>query len=508
MYQGDLVLSSAESYRAYVRTLTFLYTLCAERFVQKTRSRQARVLALHSLDYNLYSEIRIDGQVVILDPAEIEMIENDMRDIVRKKMPITKQTMSLDEAKRIFREKGRPDEEGLIHYRSMSTVNLYQLDGEWDYFIGPLFSDAGKVKWFDLIPYKDGIIVRTPAPDMPNTLRRFVPKPHLFSIFQESREWSRMTCAENVAGLNDAICDGSIEELIQVSEALHARNIAAIALKIAGKDSARSARKRLVFVAGPSSSGKTTFSQKLCIQLKAEGIKPHLISMDHYFHPRRLVPFMENGMQDFESIDALDTDLFKKDMQALLKGQTISLPTYNFLTGEREYNGETLQLSDEDCLVVEGIHGLNPILYEGFDRDQLFRIYISAITMLGVDDHNRIPSTDGRLLRRMVRDNLYRGYSAKDTLTRWPSVHEGENKYIFPYQEEADVMFNSSYMYELAVLKSYAEPLLFKIGPEDETYPEARRLIRFLSYFLSIGSEQIPRSSLIREFIGGGTYHQ
>jgi uridine kinase len=512
----NLFLSDNESYRAYVRSLIFLYTQCAGKYVREKMGLEARVLILHSLDYNLYSEIRAHGEPLTLTPEQIEEIEAMMRRMVTEKVKLTKKNYSLDEAGRIFREEKRQDLQRLLHYRSISTINLYEMGGHYDYFYGPLLDpDISRVNVFDLIPYKEGIIVRTPAPDDPVHLRRFVPKPHLFSIFQQAREWSRKTGVENVSMLNDVISEGRIDELIQVSEALNAGYIAEIASKISGRS--RTGRpeslkddtmKRLVLVAGPSSSGKTTFAQKLCIQLKAEGLKPHMISMDNYFHPRATVPFGPDGKQDFESISALDTELFSEHMQALLKGKSIPLPTYNFISGEREYNGETLQLMDQDVLVVEGIHGLNSIVSEGIPRDQIFKIYISAITMLGIDDHNRIPTTDSRLLRRMVRDNQHRGYSAADTLDRWPSVMKGEEKNIFPFQEEADVMFNSSHLYELAVLKSYAEPLLFRIEPNDPTYDEARRLIRFLSYFLSISSELVPRSSLIREFIGGGYYHQ
>ena len=508
---GDTQLSNAETYRAYVRTLIFLYTQCAGAYVKTHMGLDARVLILHSLDFNLYSEIRYRGEPVILSPEQIEEIEDMMWELVRKDAPLRKTNMTLPEADRIFRAEGRDDLHRLLHYRSISTINLYSLGSHHDYFYGTILDKASRVRRFDLIPYKDGIVVRTPAPDAPDTLRRFVPKPHLFSVFQQSREWSRMTGVENVSALNDAISEGRIDELIQVSEALHAKNIAEIAVKIAGKREdgrAQGSLKRLVLVAGPSSSGKTTFSQKLCIQLKAEGMKPHLISMDNYFHPRRMLPFGPDGKQDFEGIDALDTQLFSEHMQALLKGQTVDLPTYNFVSGEREYRGESLQMGDQDVLVVEGIHGLNALVSEGIPRDQIFKIYISCITMLGIDDHNRIPTTDSRLLRRMVRDYQHRNYSAADTLERWPSVRAGEEKNIFPFQEEADVMFNSSHLYELAVLKNYAEPLLFRIRPGEETYDEARRLIRFLSYFLSVSSELVPRSSLIREFIGGGSYHQ
>ena len=512
MLPADYQLSDAESYRSYVRTLIFLYTQCAGKYVREVFGREARVLILHSLDYNLYSEIRWHSEPIVLSPEQIEEIEGMMRRMVQENVPLSKTNYTLPEAGKIFREEERPDLLRLLHYRSISTINLYKMGEHFDYFYGPLCPDLSRINVFDLIPYKDGIIVRTPAPDDPTHLRRFVPKPHLFTVFQQSREWSRMTGVENVSALNDAISEGRIDELIQVSEALHAGNIADIAAKISGRASGTRGEddvmKRLVLVAGPSSSGKTTFAQKLCIQLKAEGLKPHLISMDNYFIPRAQIPFGPDGRQDFESIDALDTELFSEHMQALLKGKSIDLPTYNFVTGDREFNGQTLQLADQDVLVVEGIHGLNRIISEGIPRDQVFKIYISAITMLGIDDHNRIPTTDSRLLRRMVRDNQHRNYSAADTLDRWPSVMAGEEKNIFPFQEEADVMFNSSHIYELAVLKSYAEPLLFRIGPDDPTYDEARRLIRFLSYFLSISSELVPRSSLIREFIGGGYYHQ
>ena len=516
MLPSNIPLSDPEGYRAYVRTLIFLYTKCTREYL-KRRGKDVRVLILHSLDFNLYSEIRCQGEPIHLSPEEIEEIEDLMWQRVQQNVSLGKENLPVEKAAAIFESEERPDLSGLLHYRSISTINLYSLEEAHDYFYGPVLQSCGAIRRFDLIPYGDGIIVRTPHPDAPDTLRPFVPKTHLFEVFQQSRQWSRMTGVENVSDLNNAISEGRIDELIQVSEALHAKNIADIAARIAGnlgKDSAQSGEdpkatpKRLVLVAGPSSSGKTTFSQKLCFQLMAEGLHPHMISMDNYFRPRRLLPVGPDGKQDFEGIDALDTQLFSDHMQALLQGQQVEMPTYNFLSGEREYRGDTLQISDQDVLVVEGIHGLNSLVSEGIPREQIFKIYISAITMLGIDDHNRIPTTDSRLLRRMVRDFSHRGYTAADTLERWPSVRAGEERNIFPFQEEADVMFNSSHLYELAVLTSYAEPLLFRLRPGDETYQEARRLIRFLSYFQSVSSELVPRSSLIREFIGGGHYHQ
>ncbi len=494
-----IYLSDLEGYRIYVRTLTYLFITCA----QQVLGQDKRVIVLHSLGGNLYSEIRLGEETLRVSKGQIEAIKEAMQQMVRQNAPIHKRAHLLSDALMYFEEDKRFDKLSLLHYRTSSNVNLYELGEEKDYFYGGMLPAVGALQWFDLQPYEDGIILITPQRTLPHTLRSFAPQPKLFGVFQQSKQWSRILDVANVGALNDCIAAGKIDTLIQISEALHAKHIAEIACRVA-----ENRQIKLILVAGPSSSGKTTFAQKLGIQLQAEGFRPHLISMDNYFINRDQVPFGPDGLQDFESVDAVDAVLFNEHMQQLLQGETVELPTYNFKTGKREYNGQELQLRAEDVLIVEGIHCLNEVLSQSVPKDQKFKIYISAITMLNIDDHNRIPTTDGRLLRRMVRDHQHRATSAADTIRRWPSVRNGEERNIFPFQEEADVIFNSAHIYELAVLKTYAEPLLYNIQKEAPEYGEARRLIKFLNYFLGVSSELVPEMSIIREFIGGGIYRQ
>lgn len=494
-----IYLSDLEGYRIYVRTLTYMFITCA----QQVLGQDKRVILLHSLGGNLYSEIRIGEETLSINEEQIAAIKEAMYQMVQQNAPIHKRAHLLSDALRYFEEDKRFDKLSLLHYRTSSNVNLYELGEEKDYFYGGMLPSVGALKWFDLQPYEDGIILITPQRTLPHTLRSFAPQPKLFGVFQQSKQWSRILDVANVGALNDCIAAGKIDTLIQISEALHAKHIAEIACRVA-----ENRRIKLILVAGPSSSGKTTFAQKLGIQLQAEGFRPHLISMDNYFIDRDQVPFGPDGLQDFESVDAVDAAMFNEHMQQLLLGEAVELPTYNFKTGKREYNGQMLQLCEEDVLIVEGIHCLNEVLSQSVPKDQKFKIYISAITMLNIDDHNRIPTTDGRLLRRMVRDHQHRATSAADTIRRWPSVRNGEERNIFPFQEEADVIFNSAHIYELAVLKTYAEPLLYNIQKEEPEYGEARRLIKFLNYFLGVSSELVPEMSIIREFIGGGIYRQ
>ncbi|MBR6684084.1 MAG: nucleoside kinase, partial [Firmicutes bacterium] len=498
--EGRLIdLKDLEGYRIYVRTLTYLMIACA----QKVLGQDKRVILLHSLGGNLYSEIRLGEDTQAISAQQINQIKLAMQQMVEQDVPIVKQPYLLSDALLYFEKDQRSDKLSLLHYRTSSHVNLYELGEEKDYFYGGMLPSVGKLKWFDLQPYEDGMILITPQRSLPHALRSFSPQPKLFGVFQQSKQWSRILEVANVGALNDCIAAGKIETLVQISEALHAKQIAEIASR-----AAENRRIKLILVAGPSSSGKTTFAQKLGIQLQAEGLRPHLISMDNYFINRDQVPFGPDGLQDFESVDAVDSALFNEHMQELLQGDEVQLPTYNFKTGKREYNGNALQLRDEDVLIVEGIHCLNESLSSGVPKDQKYKIYISAITMLNIDDHNRIPTTDIRLLRRMVRDHQHRGTSAAATLRRWPSVRNGEERNIFPFQEEADVIFNSAHIYELAILKTYAEPLLYNIQKEEPEYGEARRLIKFLSYVLGVSSEIVPEMSIIREFIGGGIYRQ
>jgi len=364
-----------------------------------------------------------------------------------------------------------------------------------------MVKDSSYLRIFDLRLYKDGFVLMMPTMQEPDRLPEFSPVEKLFEVQNDSRRWGEMMHIDTVGDLNDLVAQGKTKELILAQEAYQEKRIAEIAQMIADQPG-----KRLVMVAGPSSSSKTTFSHRLSIQLSVHGLTPHPVPMDDYFKNREDTPRDEKGNYDFECLEAIDVDLFNKDMTGLLEGEDVQLPSFNFKTGQREYKGDHLQLGDRDILVIEGIHGLDDRLTVSLPKESMFRIYISALTQLNIDEHNRIPTTDGRLIRRIIRDQRTRGTSAKNTIAMWDSVRRGEENYIFPFQESADVMFNSALIYELAVLKIYAEPMLFAVGEDDPEYTEAKRLLKFLDYFLPIPADDIPKNSLVREFIGGGTF--
>ena len=409
-----------------------------------------------------------------------------------------KRSVNTDDAVELFGKHGMHDKEQLFQYRRASRVNIYSIGEFEDYFYGYMVPDTSYVKYFDLVPCHAGFLLLLPVKTDPKHVEHPAIREKLFSILHSSYRWSDSLEVPNVGALNKMIVDGRGQDLILMQEALQEKNIGQVAEK-AVKDPDR----RIVMIAGPSSSGKTTFSHRLSTQFAALGYNPHPISVDNYFRNREEYPLDENGQPDFEALGCVDIPQFNEDMNALLSGKTIELPRFNFKTGKREYKGEMLKLGKKDILVIEGIHCLNDAMSSELPKDSKFKIYISALTQLNVDEHNRIPTTDGRLIRRMVRDARTRGTSALETIERWPSVRRGEDKNIFPYQESADVMFNSALVYELAVLKLYAEPLLFNIPRDREEYDEAKRLLKFLDYFLAIDSEVIPKTSILREFIGG-----
>jgi uridine kinase len=443
----------------------------------------------------------IDGNVSI-DEAFINKVKLRMQEISALKLPVIKRSVNTDDAIKLFSKYGMTDKERLFQYRRPSKVNIYSLDDFEDYFYGFMVQNIGVIQYFELYLYKEGFVLQLPTSKDPAHVPPFEPQEKLFEVQRESTIWGDMLDIGTVGALNDQIVSCTANELILVQEALQEKKIAEIAQSIVNSPGIK-----FVMIAGPSSSGKTTFSHRLSIQLRANGLRPHPIPVDDYFINREEVKRDEFGKYDFESIEAIDVELFNKDMSALLRGERIELPFYNFKTGKREYRGKFKQLGKEDVLVIEGIHCLNDKLSYSLPRENKFKIYISALTQLNIDEHNRIPSTDGRLIRRMVRDARTRGISAKQTIDMWYSVRRGEEKNIFPYQEEADVMFNSALIYELAVLKMYAEPLLFGIDKSEPEYIEAKRLLKFLDYFLSIGSEDIPRNSILREFVGGSCFH-
>lgn len=443
----------------------------------------------------LNSKVKLNQE--LLDKVKIRMNE-----IVAENAQINKRTIGTTSAIDLFNRHRMYDKEKLFKYRRASKVNIYSLKGFEDYFYGYMVPNTGYVKYFDLFLYDEGFVLQLPTKENPNVVPEFKPQKNLFNVLKESEKWSETLKIDTVGALNEQISQGNINDIILVAEALQEKKIAEIATMIA-----ESKDKKFIMIAGPSSSGKTSFSHRLSIQLKANGLNPHPIGVDDYFINRDITPRDENGNYNFEVLEALDVEQFNKDMLDLLDGKTIKMPTYNFITGKREYKGNTLTLGKDDILVIEGIHGLNDKLSYALPKNSKFKIYISALTQLNIDEHNRISTTDGRLIRRMVRDARTRGISAEETIARWQSVRNGEESYIFPFQEEADVMFNSALIYELSVLKQFAEPLLFGIPSTSPEYVEAKRLLKFLDYFLGVNTEDIPNNSLVREFVGGSCFN-
>ena len=431
----------------------------------------------------------------------LSRVKAKMREYCEARIPIKKRSVNTDEAMELFHRHKMYDKERLFYYRRVSRVNIYSIGGFEDYYYGYMVPDTGYIRYFDLELYQGGIMLMLPDSSDPKTVQKFEPKDKLFQVMREADVWGRKLQVPNVGALNQCISSGGMNELILVQEALMEKKIGDIAEMIASRPD-----KKFVMIAGPSSSGKTTFSHRLSIQLRAKGLTPHPIAVDNYFVNRVDSPRDENGNYNYEALECLDIKLFNENMSDLLAGKRVQLPVYNFISGEREYRGDYLQLGAEDILVIEGIHCLNEKLSYSLPRENKFKIYISALTQLNIDEHNRIPTTDGRLIRRMVRDARTRGASAQDTIRMWPSVRKGEKENIFPYQEDADVMFNSALVYELSVLKQYAEPILFSVPRDSAEYVEAKRLLKFLDYFLGVSSEDIPRNSIVREFIGGSCF--
>lgn len=432
----------------------------------------------------------------------LNQVKDYMRQLVLEKEPIQKSSIPTWEARKKFKEYRMYDKAELFRYRRASRVNIYSLKGFEDYFYGYMVPDTSYLTEFDLQLFDDGFILMFPTKHNPEMQLPFALAEKIYRVQKESQEWGRKLGIQTVGALNNYIVQNRTKELIMIQEAYHEKKIAEMAAQIAA-----SPEKKIVLIAGPSSSGKTTFSHRLATQLSVYGLKPHPIAADDYFVEREFTPLDEDGKPNYECLEAINVELLNQDMMDLLNGKEVELPTFNFKTGKREYGkGKTKKLGQNDILVIEGIHCLNDKLTYKLPRESKFKIYISAMTQLNIDEHNRIPTTDGRLLRRLVRDARTRGADAKKTIGMWPSVRRGEENYIFPYQEGADIMFNSALIYELAVLKQYAEPLLFSVEPEDPEYEEAKRLLKFLDYFLPIPADNIPNSSLIREFIGGGCF--
>lgn len=492
-----ITLHESAGHKTYVRTATFLLLKAIADLLGVKSACEVKVE--FSIGKGYYCSSNGDLEIT---PKLVEQVNGRMKELVKADLPIKKESYPIEHAIALFKEKGMLDKEKLFRYRRSSTVNVYELDGYFDYFYGHMLPSTGYVKYFKVTYYENGFMLNLPERHEPKVIDEFMPRQKLFDTLKQANDWGIKLGIDTVGDLNNQICAGNLSEVILVQEALQERRIGEIAEEIAARGNVK-----FVMIAGPSSSGKTTFSHRLSIQLRTYGLTPHPIGLDDYFVNRDKTPRDEKGDYNFECLEAIDLEQFNRDMCDLLAGKEIELPTFNFKTGMREYKGNRKRLGKDDILVIEGIHGLNEKLSHALPDSSKYKIYISALTSLNIDEHNRIPTTDGRLIRRMVRDARTRGTSAKRTIQMWGSVRRGEEENIFPYQESADTFFNSALIYELAVLKQFAEPLLFDISKDDPEYYEAKRLLKFLEYFLGVSSENIPNNSIVREFVGGSCFN-
>ena len=493
-----ITTSDSAGYNAYVRTAQMMLVKAASEIFGEN-SKNVHIKIEFSLGNACYCSIL--GSNIRANPEFAARLEERMHLISEKNIPIIKNTYPIDDAVEIFRRQGMKDKEKLFHFRRSSTVNVYRMEGYSDYFYGYMLPSTGYVRQFRIQAYKGGLLLILPRIDQPGEIEDFVEQPSLFEQLMLSTKWGDLVNISTVGDLNEQICSGSISDMILVQEALQERRIGEIAQQIYDRE-----KVRFILVAGPSSSGKTTFSHRLAIQLKSFGLRPHIIAMDDYFVDRDRTPIDIDGNYNFDVLEAVDLELFNNDMMDLLGGETIEMPHFDFKTGRRQYKGDFLKFDEKDILVIEGIHGLNPKTTESLPPENVYKIYISALTSLNIDEHNRIPSTDARLLRRLVRDARTRGYTAQETLRSWKKVREGEENNIYPFQEDADAVFNSVLIYELAVLKQFAEPLLLGVKQNEPEYYEAKRLIKFLDYFVGIDPTPVPGNSICREFVGGGIF--
>jgi len=482
--------TNADGSRVYFRTMSFIFIMaCNELF------NNPRVTIEHSLSKGLYCEVHADKK---LQEVDVENIKIKMQNIIDKNYKIEKISTTKAKAIKIFEDYGMYEKAELLRYKEYDDVKIYKCNNNINHFYGHMLPSTGYIKTFDLKRYKNGVILLGPSEFDKTKPTMYEPQPKLANIYKEAEEWANVMDVDKVTTLNKIIESNQYGEVIRIVEALHEKKLSQIA------DIIKENKKRVILIAAPSSSGKTSFANRLFIHLKVNGLKPVSISLDDYFLNREDTPLDEFGKYDFESIYAIDLEKFNSDLKGLLEGNEISIPKFNFKTGKRERKYKKLKIKENQPIILEGIHGLNPILTSSIPDEDKFKIYISALTQINLDDYNRIPTTDLRLIRRMVRDYNFRGYSAKHTIMNWESVRRGEKKNIFPYQEEADIIFNSACVYELAVLKKYAKPLLEEIKNDDEAYIEANRLLKFLQYFIELeDTSDIPSTSILREFIGG-----
>ncbi len=483
--------------RTYVRSLCFiLYKAISELYPE------GKLFVEHPVSRGYFCNLRI-GRSVTQD--DVNRIKQRMKEIIAKDIPFHRIECHTSEAVRIFSEQGMEDKVKLLETSGSIYTYYYTLDGTIDYYYGNLLPRTGYINLFDIVMYYDGLLLRIPNRENPTILENVVKQEKMFDVFKEYRKWSYIMGLNNAGDFNLACEEGHATDLINVAEALQEKKIAQIADTIFNRGQ-NGNRVKLVLIAGPSSSGKTTFSKRLSIQLMTNGLRPYPISLDNYFVDREDTPLDENGNYDYESLYALDLELFNNQLQALLRGEEVELPRFNFMLGKKEFKGDKLRIDEHTILILEGIHALNPELTPQIPAANKFKIYVSALTTISLDDHNWIPTTDNRLLRRIIRDFNYRGYSAQETISRWPSVRAGEDKWIFPYQENADVMFNSALLFEFAVLRMHAEPILMGVPRNCPEYSEAYRLLKFIKYFVPVQDKEIPPTSLLREFLGGSSF--
>lgn len=481
--------------KIYIRTLQFIFITAALELFPNSK-----ITIEHSISKALYGEIHKE---IPLTENDINNIKENMKDIINKDIPIKSIRTSKEKAMEIFKEYNMEDKIKLLKYCEIEDVHLYELKGRYDYFYGTMAYSTGIIRAFDLLKYGSGFILRRPKIGKLDTLEEFKEQKSLTNVFIETEKWLNILGVGEVGTLNEKVIKHELKDVVMVSEALHEKKIANIADKIYGcKDI------KIILIAGPSSSGKTTFANRLSIQLRVNGLIPIPLSLDDYFLERKDTPKDENGEYDYESIKALDLELLNKDLAQLMTGKEVEIPVYNFKTGQKEWNGKTVSIPKNGVLILEGIHGLNPALISKVSDDNIFKIYISALTQLNIDNHNRISTTDVRKVRRIVRDSLSRGYGAEETLKMWPSIKKGEKNNIFIYQEGADAIFNSTLVYELCVLKPYALSELEKINENSLVYAEAIRLKSFLSFFKEISIDEVPKNSLLREFLGGSCFYE
>lgn len=492
-----LDITSSSGMRTYVRSLFFILVKAVEELYP-----QGSISLEHPISKGYFCKLHIDRTIGLDD---VQRIKQKMQEIIAADIPYTRTESHTEEVVRLFEKRGMMDKARLLDTYGQLYSYYYQLGDTVDCYYSSLVPSTGYIRLFDIVKYYDGLLLRIPSRENPTKLEEVVKQEKMLEVFQEYHRWDQILGISTVGDLNVACNHGHATDLINVSEALQEKKIAQIADEITHRNQ-DGKRVKLVLISGPSSSGKTTFSKRLSIQLMTNGLKPYPISLDDYFVNRNDTPLDENGKHDFESLYAVDLPFFEEQLTTLLNGGEVELPRYNFTTGKREMSEKKLRIDEHMILIIEGIHALNPALTPHIPNENKYKVYVSALTTILLDNHNYIPTTDNRLLRRIIRDYKYRNYSAEETIARWPSVRAGEEKWIFPYQENADAMFNSALLFELAVLKDYVEPVLRKVPNRCPEYSEAHRLLRFLNYFVSVQDKELPPTSLLREFLGGSSF--